>query len=57
MTKEAKKKYYDLYYDLLNCVQTKCPGESRHDTAKRIIIEGESKKSGAAQEAKHDRRR
>jgi len=54
MTKEAKRKYYDLYYDLLNCVQTKCPGESRHDTAKRIIMERESKKCDVVKEASHD---
>ena len=36
------EKYRSLYHDLLLCVANKIPGESRHETAKRIIVQHEN---------------
>jgi hypothetical protein len=36
----------ELYYDLLCQVERKFPGERRHDTARRYIIDGERGRDG-----------
>jgi hypothetical protein len=41
---DVEAKYHDLLYQ----VENKIPGESRHDTAKRIIQQAESRTSDAA---------
>lgn len=33
---------YDAYQDLLLCVQSKYPGETRHETARRYLIQQEN---------------
>ena len=38
------------YYDLIMCVKTKTPGKSRHETAKRYIMERENKTEGSCQQ-------
>lgn len=39
-----------LYMDLLYAVQNEHPGETRHETAKRIIVEHETRAFGPAQQ-------
>jgi len=41
-TTDPEAKYKALYHDLIFCVESKWPDESRHDTAKRYIHERES---------------
>ena len=38
----------EVYQELLYAVETKCPGETRHETALRYIKEGQNRGSGVA---------
>ena len=40
-----KKDFETLYYDLLDCVAKKYPNETRHETAKRILLQHENQSS------------
>ena len=51
---ERIKELEAKYSDLLMSVGKTCPGESRHETAKRYIIERESHPGNAAQEEKNN---
>lgn len=44
----SRHKFRDLYHDLIMSVGNKTPGESRHDTAKRYIVEAEAPKQLSA---------
>lgn len=39
--------HYSLYYQLIHAVESKYPGESRHETALRYIREAESLRTGS----------
>jgi hypothetical protein len=41
-----------MYYDLLMCVSNKVPGETRHQTAKRYLIEREAQSDNTAKEGR-----
>lgn len=47
-TREDKRDFEALYMDLLMQVGNKCPGESRHDTAKRYILRAEDSDDNTA---------
>jgi hypothetical protein len=46
MLKQDLTKFKDLYHDLIMGVGNKWPGETRHQTARRYILEAETLNSG-----------
>ena len=42
----SSKDFKQLYYDLIYCVCNKIPGETRHETAKRILTQHENQTHG-----------
>lgn len=43
----GSKDFEQLYHDLIYCVCNKIPGETRHETAKRILTQHENQTHGS----------
>ena len=49
-TETPDKTISELYYELLYYVEGKCEGETRHETAKRLIIEAQTTEEQTTEE-------